>query len=234
VAGRIVLARGAVDCSDYRGRAELFIDPIFVPGQSCLAVQTLPSTCDLAEKRAFQDGVLHLLRRAGLLGSGSYRLLPARRQALPTIHFFGQLHRNRRDMLEAFCLGHGSIMVPQPATALRRSTDKRFSFRHRLVVNATSERAARILAAGALPNTELWSQFELTHFKLEHADHECFTFAVEITFTATDEDRARAMVVDLLAPLVKAEDTTITSLSGPSRSRPSHNGRPERRRNKVP
>ena len=233
MAGRIVLARGALDCSDYRGRAEVHIDPIFVPGQSCLAVQTLPSTCDLAEKRAFQDGVLHLLRRAGLLGSGSYRLLPARRQALPTIHFFGQLHRNRRDMLEAFCLGQGSILLPQPPAALRRTTDQRFSFRHRLVVTATNERAARILAAGALPNTELWSHFELSHFKLEHVDHESFTFTVEITFTAADEDHARAKVVELLAPLVKAEDTTITSLAGRGRPSTSPNGRPQRRRSRV-
>ena len=130
-------------------------------------------------------------------------------------------------------MGHGSILVPQPTTTLRRTTDKRFSFRHRLEVTATSERAARILAAGALPNTELWSHFELTHFKLEYADHECFTYTVEISFTAADEDRARAMVVDLLGPLA-AEDITITRAPGPSRPPTSRNGTPERRRSSIP
>jgi hypothetical protein len=201
VAGHITVAGGFIDSSEYSGSVEIRIDPVYEPGKSCLTVQTQPAALDLAEKRAFQERLLRLLTEVGRLRPGAYRLMPARRHAAARIHLFSELRRNGRDMLQSFCLRHGAVVMPQRQAEGPGLTRPRFCYRQRLMVKAASPQAARVQAASALPDKELWSAFDLRQFKLECADHENYTFAVEIAFNAVDEKHARKMIVDLFGPL---------------------------------
>jgi hypothetical protein len=230
VAGQIVLASGPVKSGDYTGPAEVRIDSTYLSGRSCITVQTQPSAVDLAEKRAFQEAVIRLLTQAGMLGAGSYRLVAARRHAVAGTHLFAGLTRNNCDFLETFCLSHGAVALPESPAVSRKSAQPRFCYHHQLVVAANNERAARVQAASALPDNELWAEVELKHFKLESIDHGRYTFVVELAFSAADETHARAMVVDLFDQLVKPDRVVVTRAPGPNNApQPARNGRSRRR-----
>jgi hypothetical protein len=210
VAGQIILFSGHLQCSAYAGSLEVRIDPHFLPGRSCLAAQTQPGPLDLAEKPGFQEGLLRLMKQAGLLAARAYKLIPARRHPLPCLHLFSGLRLRNTDVLEQFCLRHGAVGLRDSASSAALKARPEFSYHHKQVVNADNERVGRILAAGALPDSELWSQFELRQFKLESVTRRRHTFVVELVFSAANEDAARKLVANLFGPPLKANTVVVT------------------------
>src|SRR5262249_55102821 len=78
----------------------------------------------------------------------------------------------------------------------------RYRYRHRFVIAAPNERAARVRATAALPDNGFWSDFEPEGFDLDEAQAGTYTLAVEVTLSADAEAEAKEQLVQLFGDLV--------------------------------